>query len=39
MPGGPAELSGKLNPGDRIVSVAQGEAEPTDVVDMKLSRS
>ncbi len=38
MPGGPAELSGKLNPGDRIVSVAQGEAEPTDVVDMKLSK-
>lgn len=39
IPGGPAELSGRLNPGDRIVAVSQAkEEEPTDVVDMKLSK-
>ena len=38
MPGGPAELSGQLNPGDRIVAVAQGSGEAVDVVDMKLAR-
>lgn len=37
--GGPAEMSGLLNPGDRIVEVAQGEYdEPVDVIDMKLSK-
>ncbi len=38
MAGSPAELSGKLNPGDKIVAVAQGDEEPVDVVDMKLTR-
>ncbi len=38
MPGGPAELSGQINPGDKIVAVAQGDDEPVDVVDMKLSK-
>lgn len=38
MPGGPAELSGQLNPGDKIVAVAQGAEESVDVVDMKLTR-
>src|SRR5439155_12683555 len=35
---GPAMRSKKLKPGDRIVAVAQGEGEPVDVVDMKLSK-
>ena len=35
---GPALRSKKLKPGDRIVGVAQGEGEPVDVVDMKLSK-
>ena len=32
VPGGPAALSGKLNPGDRIVGVGQGENNP--IVDI-----
>lgn len=37
VPGGPAEKSGELEPGDRIVGVAQGESDDfLDVVDMKL---
>jgi carboxyl-terminal processing protease len=32
IPGGPAALSGKVKPGDRIVGIAQGEDE--DVVDV-----
>ena len=35
---GPALRSKKLKPGDRIVGVAQGDNEPVDVVDMKLSK-
>lgn len=38
LPGGPAELSGQLHPGDKIVAVAQDKAEPVDVVDMRLRR-
>ncbi|HNX04690.1 MAG TPA: carboxy terminal-processing peptidase, partial [Opitutales bacterium] len=38
IPGGPAELSGQVNPGDKIVAVAQGAEDPLDVVDMKLSK-
>ena len=38
LPGGPAEMSGKLHPGDKIVAVAQGEGEPVDVVGMKLRK-
>ena len=37
MPG-PAMLSKKLKPKDRIVAVAQGNGEPVDVVDEKLSK-
>jgi carboxyl-terminal processing protease len=37
-PEGPAQKSKKLKPGDRIIAVAQGEAEPVDVVDMKLNK-
>ena len=35
---GPAMRSKKLKPGDRIVAVAQGDGEPVDAVDTKLSR-
>lgn len=38
MPGGPAEMSGQLHPGDKIIAVAQGKSEPVDVVDMRLRR-
>jgi carboxyl-terminal processing protease len=38
VPGGPAERGGHLKVNDRIVAVAQGEAEFEDVVDMKLDR-
>lgn len=37
MPG-PAMRSKKLKPKDRIVAVAQGDGEPVDVVDEKLSK-
>jgi carboxyl-terminal processing protease len=38
-PGGPAERSGLLKPGDRITAVAQGkDGVPVDVVDMKIDR-
>jgi carboxyl-terminal processing protease len=35
---GPAMRSKQLKPNDKIVAVAQGEDEPVDVVDMKLSK-
>jgi len=38
IPGGPAEMSGEVHPGDRIVAVAQGSAEPVDTVGMKLRK-
>ncbi|MCD8482602.1 MAG: S41 family peptidase [Verrucomicrobia bacterium] len=38
MPGGPAEMSGQLHPGDKIIAVAQGNGEFVDVVDMRLRR-
>jgi len=39
LPGGPAEQSGQLHPGDRIVAVGQGtDNEPVDVIGMKLRR-
>jgi carboxyl-terminal processing protease len=38
LPGGPADKSGQLKAGDRIVSVAQGEdGPPVDVAEMKLN--
>ena len=39
VPGGPASKSGLLKPGDRIIAVAQGSKEPTDIVNMPLSRA
>lgn len=38
LPGGPAELSRQVRPNDRIVAVAEGDKEPVDVVDMRLSK-
>ncbi len=38
IPGGPADIDGRLKPEDRIISVAQGDAEPVDVIDMPLSK-
>jgi carboxyl-terminal processing protease len=39
VPGGPAERSGQLQPGDQIVSVAQDGKEPVDIEHMPLSRA
>jgi carboxyl-terminal processing protease len=38
IPGGPAEMTGTLHPGDKIVAVAQGDSSPVDVVGMKLRK-
>jgi carboxyl-terminal processing protease len=38
IPGSPAEKSGQLKPGDRIIAVAQAKGEPVDVTDMPLPR-
>lgn len=38
VPGGPADLDGRLKVNDRIAAVAQGEAEFEDVLDMKLDK-
>ncbi|MBA4137166.1 MAG: tail-specific protease [Opitutus sp.] len=35
VPGGPADLSGKIKPKDRIIAVQQDGAEPVDVVGMR----
>lgn len=36
VPGGPADLDGRLKVGDKIIGVAQGENAFDDIVDMKL---
>ncbi|MFP4336042.1 MAG: carboxy terminal-processing peptidase [Wenzhouxiangella sp.] len=36
VPGGPADLDGRLQSGDRIIGVAQGEEEMVDVVGWRL---
>ncbi|MFW5996488.1 MAG: carboxy terminal-processing peptidase [Lentisphaeria bacterium] len=38
MPGGPAAESGKLEPGDRIISVQQENEEPVEVINMPLEQ-
>ncbi len=38
IPGGPADLDGRLKPNDRIVEVAQIGEDPVDVIDMKLRK-
>ncbi|MCH8478115.1 MAG: carboxy terminal-processing peptidase, partial [Wenzhouxiangella sp.] len=36
VPGGPADLDGRLQPGDRILAVAQAEAEMVEVIGWRL---
>lgn len=38
VPGGAADKDGRLKVGDKIIGVAQGDGEFTDIVEMKLSR-
>lgn len=38
VPGGPADLDGRLKAKDRIIAVAQEKEKPVDVVDMKLRK-
>jgi carboxyl-terminal processing protease len=38
IPGGPAQMSGKVSVGDRIAAVGQGKDNFVDVVDMKLEK-
>src|SRR6266478_4442219 len=38
VPGGPAQVDGRLKVGDRITAVAQGPAEFVDVRDMRLDK-
>jgi tetratricopeptide (TPR) repeat protein len=38
LPGGPAQMSGKMSVGDRIAAVAQNEEPFVDTVDMKLDK-
>ena len=38
VPGGPAQVDGRLKVGDRITAVAQGPAELVDVRDMRLDK-
>jgi len=38
VPGGPADLSKQIKPGDKILSVAQPDTEPIEVIGMKLRR-
>ncbi|MDR2676983.1 MAG: carboxy terminal-processing peptidase [Puniceicoccales bacterium] len=38
-PGSPAEASKQLQPGDRIIAVGQGDAEPVEVLGMRFSRA
>ena len=38
VPGGPAKTDGRLQPGDRIIAVGQGDEEPEDVVNVPLNK-
>ena len=38
VPGGPAQVDGRLKVGDRITAVAQGQSEFVDVRDMRLDK-
>ncbi|MBP7274832.1 MAG: carboxy terminal-processing peptidase [Kiritimatiellae bacterium] len=39
MPGGPAELDGRLQPGDRIIAVGQDDQTPEEILHLPLSRA
>jgi len=38
LPGGPADIDGTLQPGDKIAAVAQGNGEPVDIIDMHIDK-
>ena len=38
VPGGPADLDGRLQEGDKIIAVAQGTGEAVDIIDMRLDK-
>ncbi|MBQ9336437.1 MAG: carboxy terminal-processing peptidase [Lentisphaeria bacterium] len=38
IPGGPADLDGRLKPEDRIIAVTQENGEPVDTMDMPLTK-
>ena len=38
IPGGPADLDGRLKKGDRIIAVGQAKEEPEDVVDQRIDK-
>lgn len=38
VPGGPADLDKQLKPNDRIITVAQGNSEPVEIIGMKLRK-
>ena len=38
VPGGPADLGKQLKPNDKILAVAQGDAEPVEVIGLTKSR-
>lgn len=39
IPGGPADLDGRLQEGDKIIAVAQGDGPPVDVLHWPLSKT
>ncbi|MCO5044419.1 MAG: carboxy terminal-processing peptidase [Kiritimatiellae bacterium] len=39
IPGGPAERDGRLKAGDKIIAVAQGDAEPVSILHWPLSKA
>jgi carboxyl-terminal processing protease len=39
IPGGPAEHDGRLNPGDKIIAVAQGDQDPVSILHWPLSKA
>ena len=38
VPGGPADLSKQIKPNDKILTVAQGNSEPVEIIGMKLRK-
>ena len=39
IPGGPAEIDGRLQPGDKIIAVAQGDEEPESILHLPLHKA
>ncbi|MEO6874163.1 MAG: carboxy terminal-processing peptidase, partial [Opitutaceae bacterium] len=38
VPGGPADLSKQIKPNDKIISVAQADTEPVEIIGMKIRK-